>query len=95
VAGDPRPIIANRAEAWLGVLGRLLAVAGVVIIALRQPIGGLVLLAGIVILVGYLRRVGQRIQIDRNDRHYLRMWLGTGALYQSLRVIRSGPGASR
>jgi hypothetical protein len=87
-----QPIIANRAEAWLGVSGRLLVFGGLVLLfGLRDAVGVGVTLAGVVVLIGYLRRVGQRLGIAPEYRRFLRRWLGNGAFYQSLRVIRFGP----
>jgi hypothetical protein len=90
-ADHPRePIIADRAEAWLGVLGRLFVVGGFVLGILWGPAGWAAFLFGIVLLVAYLRRVSLRLGIERQDRRMLRRWLGNAALYRSLLVIREG-----
>jgi hypothetical protein len=85
------PIIADRAEAWLGVLGRLLVVVGFVLGVLSGPMGWAMLIFGVLLLVAYLCRVGRRLGIEKEDRGTLvRRWLGNGALYRSLLTIRGG-----
>jgi hypothetical protein len=89
--GPRAPIIANLAEAWLGVLGRLLVVAGVVLGLLWGPAGWAMFLFGVLVLVAYLRRVSLRLGIEEHDRRLLvRRWLGNGALYRALLTIRTG-----
>jgi hypothetical protein len=85
-----QPIIANRAEAWLGVLGRLLVTVGFALGVLWGPAGWAMLLFGVVLIVAYLRRIDRRLTLPRQDRRMLRFWLGTGALYRALLTIRDG-----
>jgi len=86
-----QPIIADRAEAWLGVLGRLLIMVGFVFGILWGPAGWAMLLFGVLVVVAYLRRVSRRLGIAKQDRRMMaRRWLGNDALYRSLLTIRDG-----
>jgi hypothetical protein len=89
--GHPRqPIIGDRVEASFNVFGRVLFLAGFVVAVLWSPAGWVVIAAGLALFVLYLRRVGRRLGLVREDRRLLRRWLGTGALYRSLLTLLHG-----